>query len=197
MAEEKKTGILDRALAFAQKAHQGQFRKGTDMPYIVHPIETAEIVKNMTNDEEIIAAAFLHDVIEDTMTTEEEIKKEFGTRVLGLVLAESEQIGEELQALSMEESWEIRKKEKLKKLWLEPEDVKIIALGDKLSNIRAIKRDYAALGEKLWERFHQKDKKRQGWYYHELVKALQSLSHFREWQEFQMTVDEVFPEWNR
>lgn len=192
MKIEPSTRITDKALTFAKKAHQGQFRKGTNMPYIIHPIETAEIVKNMTNDAEIIAAAFLHDVIEDTDITEEEIKKEFGQRVLNLVLAESEQRGKELQAMSMEESWEIRKKEKLEKLKLESEEVKIIALGDKLSNIRAIKKDYAELGEKLWNRFHQKDKQKQGWYYHELVEVLCSLNRFEEWQEFKRLVEEVF-----
>ena len=57
--------MIDDAIEFATKAHEGQFRKGTRRPYIVHPIEVADIVSAMTNDEEVICAAVLHDTIED------------------------------------------------------------------------------------------------------------------------------------
>ena len=57
--------MIDRAIEFATKAHEGQFRKGTKRPYIVHPIEVGDIVSTMTKDEEVISAAILHDTIED------------------------------------------------------------------------------------------------------------------------------------
>ena len=57
--------MIDDAMDFATKAHEGQFRKGTRRPYIVHPIEVADIVSTMTKDEEVICAAVLHDTIED------------------------------------------------------------------------------------------------------------------------------------
>ena len=57
--------MIDRAIEFATKAHEGQFRKGTRRPYIVHPIEVGDIVSTMTTDEEVISAAILHDTIED------------------------------------------------------------------------------------------------------------------------------------
>ena len=63
--ERKSNMMIDRAIEFATKAHEGQFRKGTRRPYIVHPIEVGDIVSTMTTDEEVISAAILHDTIED------------------------------------------------------------------------------------------------------------------------------------
>ena len=82
--------MVQKAIDFATKVHEGQYRKGTDRPYIVHPMEVGKIVSTMTQDEEIISAAILHDTIEDTGVTYEDLKQEFGTRVADLVAAESE-----------------------------------------------------------------------------------------------------------
>ena len=57
--------MVQKAIDFATKVHEGQYRKGTDRPYIVHPMEVGKIVSTMTQDEEIISAAILHDTIED------------------------------------------------------------------------------------------------------------------------------------
>lgn len=65
--------ILDRAILFATEAHRGAFRKGTRIPYILHPLEAAAIAATITVDHEVLAAAVLHDVIEDTAVTEEEL----------------------------------------------------------------------------------------------------------------------------
>ena len=70
--------MIERAIAFATRAHEGQFRKGTTRPYIVHPLEVGEIVASMTDDEEIISAAILHDTIEDCEgVTKDKICSEF------------------------------------------------------------------------------------------------------------------------
>ena len=90
MTDGEKVGLLERAVAFAAKAHSGTFRKATRIPYIVHPMEAAAIVATLTDDEEVLAAAVLHDVIEDTGHSAEEIAGKFGERVARLVLAESE-----------------------------------------------------------------------------------------------------------
>ena len=79
--------MIDRAAKFAEQAHKGAHRKGTRIPYIVHPLETALIASMLTNDEEILVAALLHDTIEDTDVTYEDLKQEFGTRVADLVAA--------------------------------------------------------------------------------------------------------------
>ena len=61
--------MVEKAVAFATKSNEGTFRKGTKIPYIVHPLETAVIVALMVTDEELICAALLHDVVEDTGVT--------------------------------------------------------------------------------------------------------------------------------
>ena len=83
--------MIDRAIEFAAKAHEGQFRKGTKRPYIVHPIEVGDIVSSMTKDEEVISAAVLHDTIEDCAgVTEEILASTFTPRVARMVAQESE-----------------------------------------------------------------------------------------------------------
>ncbi|MGN1093879.1 MAG: HD domain-containing protein [Candidatus Neoclostridium sp.] len=72
--------IVDKAIVFAVNAHSGAVRKGTKLPYIVHPIEACAIAASITDDKEIIAAAVLHDIIEDTDITEEELAGQFGAR---------------------------------------------------------------------------------------------------------------------
>ena len=84
------TAMIERAAAFAEKAHRGAFRKGTNIPYITHPMETAVIVSAFTDDPEIIAAALLHDVVEDSGITGEELETAFGRRIMELVMLESE-----------------------------------------------------------------------------------------------------------
>lgn len=74
--------MIRKAAEFAAKAHEGAVRKGSRIPYIYHPMEAAVIVAQMTEDEEVIAAAYLHDVLEDTAVTAEQLEKEFGGRVL-------------------------------------------------------------------------------------------------------------------
>ena len=84
--------MIEQAIAFATKAHEGQVRKGTDRPYIVHPIEVGEIVASMTDDEEVIAAAILHDTIEDCEgVTAEVLRREFGNRVAFFFVQKSEE----------------------------------------------------------------------------------------------------------
>lgn len=170
-----KDDLLNRALIFAVNAHTGMVRKGTDTPYIVHPMEAAAIVASMTNDKEVIAAAALHDVVEDTNYTIDYIKKEFGNRVASLVASETENKRPELPE---EETWKIRKEETLEYLKDAPTETKIVTLGDKLSNIRAIYRDYLELGDKLWDRFNQKDKSEHAWYYSSIVGLLSDLNKY-------------------
>ena len=83
--------MINKAIEFATKAHEGQFRKGSLRPYIVHPMEVADIVSSMTKDEEVISAAYLHDTIEDCAgITEEVLAEEFSPRVAWMVAQESE-----------------------------------------------------------------------------------------------------------
>jgi len=182
------TDLLDRAITFAVRAHRGIERKGKGFPYIVHPMEAMSIVATMTNDQELLAAAALHDVIEDTETTADDLLREFGQRIARLVEAESDIHIEGNKA----DTWRQRKQLAIDRLTAADRDVKIVALGDKLSNMRAIAQDYHALGDDLWNRFHVKDPSEHAWRYHALAEALSDLSDTEAYEEFRRLVDQVF-----
>ncbi|MBQ3355327.1 MAG: bifunctional (p)ppGpp synthetase/guanosine-3',5'-bis(diphosphate) 3'-pyrophosphohydrolase [Bacteroidales bacterium] len=183
------TTLLDRAIIFAVKAHAGTERLGKGYPYIVHPLEAVEIVATMTPDQELLAAAALHDTVEDTDVTVEQIRAEFGDRIATLVADESE---ERPNGLSDEESWHDRKRAAINHLAKASHDAKIVALGDKLSNMRAIARDYAEIGDALWNRFHSKNPKDHEWHYRGLADALRELSDTSAFQEFERLINQVF-----
>ena len=183
------TTLLDRAIIFAVKAHAGTERRGKGYPYIVHPLEAVEIVATMTPDQEMLAAAALHDTVEDTDVTVEQIRAEFGERIASLVADESE---ERPEGVRDEASWHDRKRAAINRLAKASHDAKIVALGDKLSNMRAIARDYAEIGDALWNRFHSKDPKDHEWHYRGLADALRELSDTFAFQEFERLINQVF-----
>lgn len=162
MEEMIKMPLLQKAMEFAARKHEGQVRKGTMIPYFTHVMEAMEIVSRMTEDEEVRAAAVLHDTLEDTFTTKEELIHFFGKRVADLVAAESENKRKDRPEA---ETWLIRKQETIKHLSEAGPEIKMIALGDKLSNIRAMTRDYERIGEDLWKKFNNSDPILQGMYY--------------------------------
>ena len=162
MEEMKNMPLLQKAMEFAAVKHTGQVRKGTTIPYFTHVMEAMEIVSRMTEDEEIRAAAVLHDTLEDTDTSYEELEKAFGKRVADLVNAESE---DKRKGQPEAETWMDRKQETIAHLEEADTDVLMIALGDKLSNIRAMTRDYERIGEELWKKFNNPNPIYQGMYY--------------------------------
>ncbi len=184
------SSLLCQATRLAAEAHDGACRKGGDLPAILHAMETAQIVSTMTADEDVLAAAVLHDVLEDTALSEEELRQTVGSHVTDLVLAVTE---DKRPAQSAAETWQIRKQESVERLLGERRlEVKMIVLGDKLSNIRALQRDYDLLGEQGWERFNNRNKADQGWYYQAMTDALQDLNTYPAWRELSSLVWEVF-----
>ncbi len=181
--------LLDRAIVFAVKAHRNTERRGKGFPYIVHPMEAVEIVATITPDQELLAAAALHDTVEDTDVTVEDIRREFGDRVAELVHSESDQYTE---GVSEEDSWHDRKQAAIDRLAAASHDAKIVAMGDKLSNMRAIWRDYQQKGDALWQIFHVKDKASHAWHYRGLAASLSELKDTFAYQEFVRLMDEVF-----
>jgi myo-inositol-1(or 4)-monophosphatase len=183
------TELLDRSIIFAVKAHAGTERRGKGFPYIIHPMEAMGIVATMTTDQELLAAAALHDTVEDTDVTVEDIRTEFGDRIASLVAQESE---EKQEGVNDEESWHERKQAVIDRLAKASYDAKIVALGDKLSNIRAIARDYEEMGDALWRRFHSKDPKDHEWHYRGLADSLRDLQDTAAFQEFESLINKVF-----
>ena len=170
------TELLDRAIIFAVRAHAGTERRGKGFPYIIHPLE-------------VLAAAALHDTVEDTDTTVEQIRAEFGNRIASLVALESD---EPHQSGDSIECWRARKQAAIDRLTTASVDAKMVALGDKLSNMRTIARDYEVLGDKVWDIFHAKDPKDHEWRYRGLAKALCDLQDTFAYKEFNELINKVF-----
>lgn len=183
------TAFLDRAIIFAVKAHAGTERRGKGFPYIVHPMEAMEIVATMTPDQELLAAAALHDTVEDTSVTIEDIRAQFGDRVASLVQSESDVF---IEGKSEEDSWHERKQAAMDRLSAASHEAKMVALGDKLSNMRAIARDYAMKGDALWQLFHAKDPKDHEWHYRGLAQSLKELADTFAYKEFVSLINQVF-----
>ena len=182
--------LVSEAIVFAAKAHDGMRRKKSDSPYILHPMEAAVIVGTLTDDQNLIAAAALHDVVEDADITMEEIEARFGKRVRELVQSETEDKRSELPP---EETWRIRKEESLEVLKnTEDLGVLMVWLGDKLANMRAIYRDFKVEGVAMWQRFNQKDVTQQAWYYRSIAELTAPLSHTSAWLEYKTLTELVF-----
>ena len=182
--------LVSEAIVFAVKAHDGMRRKKGDAPYILHPMEAAVIVGTMTDDQELIAAAALHDVVEDAGITMEEIEERFGKRVRELVQSETEDKRTDLPPGA---TWRIRKEESLAVL-KNAEDIAVLMvwLGDKLANMRAIYRDFKEEGAAMWQRFNQKDAAEQAWYYRSIAALTDRLSHTSAWLEYKTLTELVF-----
>jgi len=183
------TSLVDRAIRFATEAHQGVPRKGTTLPYIAHPLEAMAIVTTITSDPELLAATVMHDVVEDAGINIEEIRTLFGDRVATLVDAESDS---EVPGLSHIDSWQHRKQAAVDRLAAASRDAQIIALGDKLSNMRAMVHNLHEQGDQVWQRFNEKDPAKHAWYYRQLVQSLSSLKDTDAYHEFASLVEQVF-----
>lgn len=183
------THIVDHAIRFAIEAHEGVARKGTDLPYIVHPLEALAVVATITSDQELLAAAVLHDVVEDAGISIDDIRREFGPRVADIVDGETDR---EVPGLSHVGSWRQRKQAAVNRLAKASREVQIVALGDKLSNIRGMAHNLHQHGDQLWQRFNEKDPRQHAWYYHQLAESLSPLGDTDAYKEFLALVAQVF-----
>ena len=158
---------VSRAITFATERHAGQVRKGTVLPYIVHPLEVLCILSGMTTRSDILVAGVLHDTLEDTATTPEEIREIFGEAVLELVTFNSE---------DKSKSWQERKAHTIEELRLTRADKQMVVMADKVANLRSMRNDYHRVGEELWKRFNAPVEK-QAWYFEGICDALSGLQY--------------------
>ena len=179
--------MLNNAIAYAVEKHRNGLRKGTKMPYIVHPLEVMHNLMLMGADKNLMAAGVLHDTVEDTDATLEEIAAKFGDDVAALVSSHTEK--------DKSLSWKTRKEIALEHLKHANKREQMLVLADKLSNMRAIARDYAELKEKLWDRFNR-GKESQAWYYRSGATSIIKLGEYEDtkalYLEFTELVDKVF-----
>lgn len=163
-------GRIEEAIIYATSKHNGQVRKIGKTPYIMHPLEVAQIISTMTEDEDVIIAGLLHDVVEDTNTSQDEIRDKFGERVMHLVESETENKYRDRPA---EDTWKQRKKESLDVLCASSDrGISILWLADKLANLRSIYRQHERIGDEVWNFFHQKDPKMHEWYFKSVAEAV-------------------------
>ena len=181
---------LNEAICFATECHAGQMRKMAGTPYILHPLEVAAIIGSVTNNEDVMIAGLLHDTIEDCDTDPKLIREKFGPRVSALVQSETE---DKLSDRPAAETWMDRKLESLLMLRLTKDrDVKILWLGDKLSNMRSFAREYRKNGDEIWKCLNQKDPKMHAWYYRTIAELLEELSDTAAYIEYKELVEQVF-----
>ncbi len=184
--------MIEEAIIYATVLHQGKVRKFNGIPFILHPMEVAQILSTMTDDQEIITAGILHDVVEDTDGTLDEIEKRFGKRVAYLVSSESEK---EYPDEDREATWQRRKEGSLKVLMNSTDiGVKMLWLADKLANIRSIARTYTERGEILWQKLHQSDPEMHRWYYRTVAESVElSLNKTGAFKEFIKHINFIWP----
>ncbi len=186
---------IQEAIIFATIKHQNQKRKGTEIPYIVHPMEVMQILSSMNCFEDVIVAGILHDTLEDTDAKPDEIKELFGDNVLAIVQTESE---------DKSKTWKERKQATIDHLEKASVETKLVCFADKLSNIRSMYRDKQKIGADLWKRFNA-SKEDIEWYYREILRVIR-LDEFRYnghaegftfinlTKEFAKTINAVFAE---
>lgn len=162
------TPDVERALRKAMAWHAGQRRKdlGRKIPYVSHVLCVAEILARHGADETTVIAGILHDVIEDTAYTLDQLTADFGSEVAEIVRAVSE---EKIPARSCEESWLDRKKNYLKKLTTAPARAVLVSCADKIHNLTSLRDAYRISGAKIWQGFHAPPEKKL-WFYEEVLK---------------------------
>lgn len=184
--------LLNRAMAFSIDAHGNAVRKGDGLPAILHAMEATTIAATLTSDEEVLAAAVLHDTVEDAGVDPQDIRSQFGERVVALVGAETE---DKMRHLPPSASWRARKEAAIERMRGETDSgAACITLGDKLSNMRSFYRIKQRKGASMWEGFNQQDPKQHHWYYRTIADVLSNLSDTAAWQEYDWLIREVFEE---
>ncbi|MCL6570872.1 MAG: HD domain-containing protein [Bacillus sp. (in: Bacteria)] len=175
--------VVEKALQEASKSHHKQCRKHTDIPYITHPVAVGMMLMKAGYGEDLIAAGILHDTVEDTALSLEDIKREFGSTIAEIVEGCSEP--------NKKLPWKERKEHTIAFLKTASADIRAVVCADKLHNIRCIRRDYEQLGDPVWDRFNAGIEE-QAWYYTNIVKSLGQQSTFPLLNELQIEVELLF-----
>ncbi|MGD2076846.1 MAG: HD domain-containing protein [Chloroflexota bacterium] len=156
--------IVDRAIGFAARAHNGQQRKTGDVPYIAHPMGVAMILQRMGCEPTVVAAGLLHDTVEDTSVTLDEIRLLFGDEVADIVAGCTE-------LPKKKNRWETRKRHMIASLRDASLEVKLVAAADKYHNLSHTLYTERTRGSSLWKRFGR-GKEQQAWYYRSVLESL-------------------------
>ncbi len=166
------TDRFDQAVAFAREVHHGQYRKGTRVPYLSHPMGVASLVLEYEGDEDEAIAGLLHDVLEDGGAhLAPVIETRFGARVLTMVRECSDAVPQKGEA---KPPWKERKLAYIASLEHKTRSALLVTACDKLHNLTAMVRDYRRHGDALWTRFTASAEETR-WYYGEMATRLEAL----------------------
>ena len=156
--------LKENAKTFAIKAHMGQVRKNEpDKPMIIHPISVGMLLEEYGYDDEVVAAGYLHDVVEDTKYTIEDIKIKFGDEVAYLVMGASEP--------DKSLSWEERKAHTIEETKKLPLRNKLVICADKINNLEDLMLKFQKTGKRDFSSF-KKGEDEQRWYYTSVYESL-------------------------
>jgi (p)ppGpp synthase/HD superfamily hydrolase len=164
MRTEAMTLRMEEAMRFAAKAHHWQMRKGSGTPYFEHVVAVALILDRAGFEEDVVVAGLLHDVVEDTATSFEDVAARFGTRVSQLVWRCSEVKTDEQ---GNKRPWIDRKRDHLAALSAAPMEALGIILADKLHNLISIELDLRE-NRPVWSQFHA-EREQVLWYYRSAI----------------------------
>lgn len=178
--------LKEKAKSFATKAHQGQTRKNSDEAYITHPIRVAQRLEQEGGSDSLVCAAYLHDVVEDTPVTIDDIHHEFGKEIAQLVAAHTE---------DKSKTWKERKQHTIYCIQHAPKEVKYLIIADKLDNLIELEKEYKLLGETIWANFNA-GYEHQKWYNQSIVKYMYSGLDKSEipsyFYDYELVVSRVF-----
>jgi (p)ppGpp synthase/HD superfamily hydrolase len=180
--------LVDRAIGFATRAHKGQRRKTGNVPYIAHPFGVAMILQGMGCDETIVTAGLLHDTVEDTKVTLNEVRGIFGEDVARIVAAVTE-------PSKKNTDWESRKLHTIRILRTAPLPVKLVAAADKYHNLTHTQYNLEIAGPIVWKRFGR-GREQQAWYYRSVAESITAnvpdAGRYPIFDQLTKAVDEVF-----
>lgn len=157
--------LYEQAVSIALHAHRDQVRKNDGSPYIVHPLSVANMLARVGMNEEVVAAAVVHDVLEDTAVTQEELLEKLGPVVTTYVVALSE---------DKNLDWHTRKQNYIQNVTRAGEPVWAISVADKIHNAESLLVSLEAEGEVVWTKFN-KGKEDKMWFENELYTALSNI----------------------
>ena len=166
------TARVNLAIRTVAKVHEGQYRKGSDIPFVAHPYSVALISQKYLQDENVFVAALLHDVLEDVpehIYSQTSLRRDFGDTILGIV----EDVTEPAITEPTSEAWLARKQGYINHL-AEIADIRplIVSLADKIHNMTEIVREYDNRGNQVWGFFHA-ERKKEIWFYESVFAVLQ------------------------
>jgi len=168
------TERIEKAIVKATVLHQKQRRKISHAPYITHPYSVAFLLAHYVDDEDVIVAGLLHDVLEDIPNySEKELREEFGERVLSIVKEVTEDFTQaEKENHSIRGAgWRARKEKYLENLADDSREAMLVAAADKTHNLRSILAEYENHGEGIWKIF-RRDKNDMYWFYAEATRII-------------------------